>query len=900
MARLPNATALAELQTKLGREPIIIVEASWSTTLPTSSYADKTFLTIPGKILAISDVDAIVKVSSGGASQAIEITLDDTDGSIKTIMDTHDIYKRPVSIYQAFEGLALTDKFLLFSGVIATPLKWAEGDRQLSFSVESNIEDQEVGFAPEKGEFEFISDQAVGKAWPLCFGSPLRVPAAKITDRVRGTSLTRYGLITRDDLLSLCERSGTVATAQVAKNALDLIAGAAETNVQTSFENLNQATISLNIFLEGLIFDSPTQEDDLREYAAICYGLAISTYQFDTNTVLFQAADQDVTAGETAVQLAIITYNNALLAMPTVPAVIAAALAALLLAQDDLADAQQRKALAETQILDAAEEIADFNLLKDNLTESLAQIVITEIIVDGGEDFPQATPVNVIINGAKFNGTFAGEVFTVLDPDLALYMDIQLGPRQNDNSNELWITDSSIILKGQYLYFNNAVVHVDNQDETRIFFSPLVYSLSGSILLGSFYRKLYDIRLFDEDDSIAETSSILMNRWVEHLEYLDSVHLIPGEGLPDYASGLTLTNNQDYTIEIGDDIYLEGDYKDIYIANLIPSTSISEVLAFRTIDGVRKLLPIPTNYYIIDLNESIANQNATTVRLKRPLTQYSDENWEEQIYVSLTSTVGPNTAEVIKYVVDDWLNLSSDATSFSAVTTALGAYPSHFALLDLREGLELIEDIAFQARCAVYIKESTVYIKYLAAEESAVLALTESEVSFGSFNIEYTEVEKLVTELTAIWQDDYVQIDDDEEPNKVVLRNNIPKYGLFEQEFNFTIYNIRSLVVKSATFWMIRFSNVWKILNCSVSLDTLEVETFDQVDLTFANNLIASGTVKGVVLSAAYNSDDQSIGLKIQSPVQSGQLTAHSLFYPATAGAGVEYPTSFDPYAGGA
>ena len=66
MARTPNANALAQIQTRLGTEPIIVVEVDWDSS--TRSYADKDFLGIEGKILSISGLDAVVKIGGGGSS----------------------------------------------------------------------------------------------------------------------------------------------------------------------------------------------------------------------------------------------------------------------------------------------------------------------------------------------------------------------------------------------------------------------------------------------------------------------------------------------------------------------------------------------------------------------------------------------------------------------------------------------------------------------------------------------------------------------------------------------------------------------------------------------------------------------------------------------------------------
>lgn len=960
--RTLTAGALAEIAKRFGTEPINIVEIDWES--HTASYADKTIYGIPSKILTLDGLDTISKINSSGFAGNISLSLDDVDGSIKTLLNTTDIHKRPIRVYQTFVGLSESDKFLLFAGEVVTPITWSESERTVALSAEIFFDGKEVGFSPEEGEFDFISDSAVGKPWPLCFGSPLRVPAVKLTEAVRGTSLTRYGLITQDDLDTLCERAATVASLQFTKNFQDNDAGISETNYTANLTSLASAQASLNLFIEGLTSDSPTQEANLLQYVELCKNIQLTTQERDAGltvqanfSVDRTALQEEYTTKAAELQTAIDVYladptnatNKNLVYQTEVEldylenGVPDQQLDYILNAAEHETQRAAEQAKVDASSFDANEalvkyhttqrdfyreriEITDYRTAvpdqehilglnglltlntvgstsfvnvpllntqleqyaaqKANLEAVLTEVVISEIIVDGGEDFPQGTPVDIIINGAKFLGTFAGEVFTVTQNTRPVYTNIQFADRENDNENEFWITDATVSLKNQYCFLNDALILVNDQQGTRCFFEPILYRPTGNISTGIISRETYDFRLLGQSnlDVIQETSAIRLNRWVNFLTAL---------GKPGFQNGLETLPTQDYNINIGDEVYLDGYYNDVYVANLIPSTSVSEVFAKRTIDGEKQLVPVPSRYYTINLSESIAGQTSTTLRFQRPLTQYNGEQWGDQVWVSLTSSVGPNTSDVIKYLLDTYSDVNTDAASFAAVNTSLTAYPSHFAILDKPNVFSVTEQIAWQARCAIYLKDDTAYIKYLAAEEAAALTLDTSRVDFGSLSIEHTSTEDLVTKLSAKWRRDWEQ----DEPFEVVLRNNVRKYGLFEQEFDFYIYNIQDLVTKSATFWLIRLSNIWKILRCTVPLDSLELETFDSVDLDFPDDIVASATVKGVVQDSTYDSDGQTIELRIQSAVPSGRLSEHLLFWPATSGA--TYPTSFDEYAGG-
>ena len=122
--RTISAPSLAKLATRFGTEPINILTVQWVEGGGFSQYADRDISGgIKGKIQTIGELDAVINVSGNSQSQSIDVTLDDTDGSIKAILDTHDIHKRPCKLYQWFDGLATGEKFLVFQGQVSISRK---------------------------------------------------------------------------------------------------------------------------------------------------------------------------------------------------------------------------------------------------------------------------------------------------------------------------------------------------------------------------------------------------------------------------------------------------------------------------------------------------------------------------------------------------------------------------------------------------------------------------------------------------------------------------------------------------------------------------------------------------------------------------------------------------------
>ena len=154
--------------------------------------------------------------------------------------------------------------------------------------------------------------------------------------------------------------------------------------------------------------------------------------------------------------------------------------------------------------------------------------------------------------------------------------------------------------------------------------------------------------------------------------------------------------------------------------------------------------------------------------------------------------------------------------------------------------------------------------------------------------LDHTNTEDLVTKLVCEWKPE-LSLD---EPYSVILRYNGKKYGTNEQTFDFYCYNIQELVIKSATFWMIRMANTWRKVICKTPISKLNLETLDGVYLTLPD--IADGEIKCRVETATYNSDDHSIDFVIQTPVRSGERTAFPFHYPANISVEETHPTNED------
>ena len=84
--------------------------------------------------------------------------------------------------------------------------------------------------------------------------------------------------------------------------------------------------------------------------------------------------------------------------------------------------------------------------------------------------------------------------------------------------------------------------------------------------------------------------------------------------------------------------------------------------------------------------------------------------------MTFESSVGPNTVDIMKYLIDTYTTLSYDNDSFNYCAEKLADFSSNFALVETKNIIDVLRDIAFQCRCAIWISDDVFYMKYLPEE----------------------------------------------------------------------------------------------------------------------------------------------------------------------------------------
>jgi len=763
-----SVAGLAKLATRYGNEPITIIEVDWVTGRA-RSYADRDVSGIPGRIVDLGDLDNVVGVSNNSSSQSLDVTLDDTDGTIKTIFDGHDVHKRDVRVYQWFEGLALTDKFLLFSGKVSSPITWNERDRTVKFTIISQLEDKEIGFSAEEGQFPYLPAEMVGKAWPMIFGTVQDSPALQVNHAVTGTTLTPVGIV----------------AGQSHYNSQPLLGNGGNSD-SGAYKQLAQIAAQSNVLW----------------CAKACW----------------DAAGDGVKAADYLDQI------NKL--------------------------EEQRFKTSEQMARQAA--CAQWSRGQQLATASAHGLGTNPINILGGEDFPQNQTVVLDINGGLFTGHFMGAYFYIesrTNPDLEQTAANEAAdrndacPYEEPSSAEATEYDYRVEVPCSCIWANFGTC------ECR--------------------RYGFIITTASNKHNQQTTDPILQQFWAE--------------------AGATVKLNSAEPVT--------------YIVSIIPGTVLA-VKAYKQFTGERRLVDVPTSLYTV---RSVVYGTVTAVQIvfNKPLSTIADQGWSDDIYVTFHSTIGPNIVDILKHLVDTYTDLDWDATTFNATRTKLVKFPANFPILDRKNTLTVLQEIAFQARCALWISNGKFYIKYLPEVPTINDTVSVSDVDAEKgVEVDLTPTEDLVTKMIVKWRVSWAPGQTDREKDKsektIILRHNIKRYGTQEEEYDFYIYNQPDIVLKCATFWLIRKSHTWKRLKFKTFLNKLNLETFDCVNLDFAGGYVATGAVKAVVNKASYNSTDNTVDFECTVPVRAGTMTTFDFYWPAALPVSRTWPPSEDIVSGDA
>ncbi|MHC4807081.1 MAG: hypothetical protein ACYTBX_12600 [Planctomycetota bacterium] len=460
--------------------------------------------------------------------------------------------------------------------------------------------------------------------------------------------------------------------------------------------------------------------------------------------------------------------------------------------------------------------------------------------IRGGQNFPQEINVTLNINGGKFQGHFSGNTFTVtqrIHPEFD-NMERQLCAPVPDRSIGLaptqWTSGWTESETGTAWYFDVNSYTDDCDPDNPIF------------------RQVY------------EGGPTASQKAFDDMETADFFWIPPGT-----------------------DVFLEEKAEILYIVSLLPGT-INNVAAYkRQPTGRSLLLEVPSEYYIV-YETDYDGYTVVEIGLEKKLSLF-DSDWHDDLYVSFTSDIGPNPVDIIQWLVEKYTSLTVDSTTFTDIQSKMTNYPTNFWIKERMNILQLIQDIAYQTRCAVYIRNDVVYIKYLSEEPTSVRTITGSDILVGTFNVSHTTTEDIATKHTVKWQNGEAGVEnDDVVENTIVLKYNVPKYGVQEADHVYYTQNTFDTILKSATFWLIRDSHTWKQVSFSTTIKHLDLDLFDCIMLDLSQFSLTP--VKCVITKAEFNNENNTIDFEAWTPIRAGTDAPYYWAWPAGQAALARWP----------
>jgi len=547
------------------------------------------------------------------------------------------------------------------------------------------------------------------------------------------------------------------------------------------------------------------------------------------------------------------------------------------------------------------------------------------IYIKDGNKFPQNKDIKIVIDNVVFEGSFSGDNFTCTAANLPLFENVKFAARDNLDPDEPgyfvgWLatdpTDGTYPnLAGCHVFFQgnkdwyNFVV---KQNVSKVWFkyptfNPNLKQLQ-KVNASHVITQAFAIEPSGVNYEISE--KILRFRQIQNIraQLITPIVTIPVFGLIlNLLDDLPKRANSFWGAEAGTLVRLFDDQDpDIYLISL---NTVEEIFAVygkkRTKLGTHEqtsFAPIPKSYYKEQLqgNYAILGQLPSALLFYRPLSDYNTdaEKWEDDIYVSCRSSVGANTATIIKYLLDNFTDYETDRHSFDHVASQL-IYDSNFGIYERKDTLEVCREIAWQARCGLLIDSESIEIKYLAAEPDSQTIWSEGNAQFKSLEFTTTDTQNIVTRLIGTWREsneffdpptrlinqnrateirDVVrainEVQRREQPatNIAIHEENIDRYGVKVETVDIYIYDFEEAVQACIDFWGHRMSNVWRKVQFKTVLYALQYQIFDAIDLGFD----LFGTVKCLIDEIRYDSNEKDVSIIFWTPISEGSQTVDS------------------------
>ena len=916
----------ANVGTLLGTEPINVIGIRWTPNGSMSYYADKDIPGAAGTILSIGQVSNVIDDNWTQTVSDVAVQLSDPTGELRSLFDEQDVHKVPAVIYQTYADLGLSGIFEITpNGQITTPISYDETSRTISFNISTQVELPEAGFSSESASISRANKDDY-KNWPMCFGDVVYVPAAELDTNPTGRLRTAFG--NADPLLQL--------KIDIFANRNQLLTAQYAALVAYDSAVLNLVSPAIQV-LQDYIVEIGRQDSILRQITPILERIdrineAIKKANGDPDRIKDmerlkkQLTDRldDLGRGINLIIARKETVRDAI---------------------SGIQYEQQTHSQIFQNMNEIIDQIYENNAELGKLYKTLESQLATmrnSIVIENGHTFPQGEEVSILIKDVKYTGVFDKDVFEITAGPLAKYDRLEVEEGEADrftlhsdheavNLTSMFclvyadspnddgdLTPGYHILRiesqqGLVCKFTQVERRLPDPPETPQYTSGT--GISRWAISGFSDTLLTQQNAFPIDDEERRNIITLEDLHAKELlidipstirvespvsKYIvdgENIHYIKAASPVILADWLNMVSTEELQAinaeglvyhETASPVQLHEPTEIYYIANIIESDVVA-VHAYKNTPLGQILFRLPSRFYTVHDAVDLNGLTVTAISLKQKLSAYVGLDWADDLYITLRSSVGPRTPDIIEWLLDTY----TDYTFTDLTGVNWDNYPMHFARFGRENTLELVKSLAYQARCGLYIKGTEISLIYLSSEGSSVDTINTTDLYMESLKLEVGDTEILATKILAEWRPDYLP----DSQRTMVLRHNINKYGTVEKQIDFFAYTDRDLVEKSATFWLIRNANSWKQLSFSTPLTKLALEPFDTITLNIETTA-ESVSCTAQVIQADYNTESNQIDFKVWLPVKLGTVDVYDLAYPSDVDGAVEFPTQQEIYAG--
>lgn len=325
-------------------------------------------------------------------------------------------------------------------------------------------------------------------------------------------------------------------------------------------------------------------------------------------------------------------------------------------------------------------------------------------------------------------------------------------------------------------------------------------------------------------------------------------------------------------IPAGSSVRFLGNYPLVSVINCLGGR-ITGVYAYRQTEGAHALVSVAKNLWKSITIKAIPDGVVTTtpnfkalgILLHKPLSSLFLQQWDDQLYVSYVSNVGPSIKSIFRFLIATYTVYTYDRASMNSLPN----FQINFATTDQKDVMVQIKEICFQCNIAVWLTEGKFFFKFLPIQSSSVMSLSLDDIIKDTMEIGISPTENIVTKIHGAWQYNY-QYDT---KNFIQYRYNDFRYGVHRLDVDYYCFQDPEQIVQSMLFWLYRKGNTWKRLKFSVPLKFIQLELFDNIHINIDvvdKYVLGKTAFDAQVVGIDLNPDTWLVDLELELPIYVG------------------------------